>query len=196
MLAACSTSWTSSPARAWRSGFSRSLSSPTSSMYWPPCSSCADFRSTSAPTTARSSSPRPCDSQGSFRASVHLGAPARGGAGNTARRWISTGARAAGPHPRRQARLAGMRAGGPRSKGRSREVVDLTALTVADQASPSVVRAATGQAVIRGVCGRVSRRGASSSPCRSPAGVPRWRCAAPLPAHRLPSRTGRGGSRW
>ena len=47
-------------------------------------------------------------------------------AGNTARRWSSPGARAAGPHPRRQARFPGMRASGPRSQGSSRKLVDLT----------------------------------------------------------------------
>ena len=36
---------------------------------------------------------------------------------NKARCWSSPGARAAGPHPRRQARLPGMRASGPRFQG-------------------------------------------------------------------------------
>ena len=44
-------------------------------------------------------------------------ASVRGRAGNKARCWGSPGARAAGPHPRRQARSPGMRASGPRSQG-------------------------------------------------------------------------------
>ena len=52
--------------------------------------------------------------------SMRLANPAVAGPptrGNKARRWSAPGARAARPHPRRQARLPRMRAGGPRSQG-------------------------------------------------------------------------------
>ena len=46
-----STSWTSSPGRAWQSGSGASLRRPTSSMSWRICSSCAASRPMSGPTT-------------------------------------------------------------------------------------------------------------------------------------------------
>ncbi len=59
---ACSTSSTSSPGNAWQSASIASSTPPTSLMSCRTCSSCAACRVMFVPTTARSSSPRPCGS--------------------------------------------------------------------------------------------------------------------------------------
>ena len=125
------------------------------------------------PPGMRASGPR---SQGLVPCERPPRASVRGRAGNKARCWGSPGARAAGPHPRRQARFPGdAAASGPRSQG-----------SRAWRASTPGIGARTRreQGAAVGLAGSAGRRPASAPPgavprgCGPAARAPRGSCQA------------------